>query len=114
MNAAEMKADRQRKEKLQILKKNVKGLTAEKIYRYFQINPLSADGLKEWTALFKMDEHAYWTPREELVVTREQWKKISERIKTDLKSFSRDKIIRKVWKRIWKKRQRKGMITVRF
>lgn len=91
MNAAEMKADRQRKEKLQILKKNVKGLTAEKIYRYFQINPLSADGLKEWTALFKMDEHAYWTPREELVVTREQWKKISERIKTDLKSFSRDK-----------------------
>ena len=91
MHAAEVKADRERREKLQILKKNVGGLTAEKIYRYFQINPLSADGLKEWTALFKIDEHTYWIPKEELAVTAEQWKRISERIKTDLKSFSRDK-----------------------
>lgn len=91
MHAAEVKADRERREKLQILKKNVGGLTAEKIYRYFQVNPLSADGLKEWTALFKIDEHAYWAPKEELAVTAEQWKRISERIKTELKSFSRDK-----------------------
>ena len=91
MNAAEVKADRERREKLQILKKNVGGLTAEKIYRYFQVNPLSADGLKEWSALFKIDEHIYWAPKEELTVTAEQWKRISERIKTDLKSFSKDK-----------------------
>lgn len=91
MNAAEVKADRERREKLQILKKNVGRLTAEKIYRYFQVNPLSADGLKEWSALFKIDEHIYWAPKEELTVTAEQWKRISERIKTDLKSFSKDK-----------------------
>ena len=91
MHAAEVKADRERREKLQILKKNVGGLTAEKIYRYFQVNPLSVDGLKEWTALFKIDEHTYWAPKEELAVTAEQWKRISERIKTDLKSFSKDK-----------------------
>ena len=91
MNAAAVKADRERKEKLQILRKNVGGLTAEKIYRYFQVSPLSSDGLKEWTALFKIDEHTYWAPKEELAVTAEQWKRISELIKTDLKSFSKDK-----------------------
>lgn len=91
LNASAMKSDRERKEKLQILKKNAGGLTAERLYRYFRANPLSEDGLKEWSLLFRMDEHSYWSPKEELTVTGEQWKRISERIKTDLKSFSKDK-----------------------
>ena len=32
-----------------------------------------------------------WVPREEVVMTLEQWKKISERIKADLKSFTKAK-----------------------
>lgn len=38
-----------------------------------------------------MDIHKFWEPKEELFVTGEQWKKISERIKADLKSFSNGK-----------------------
>lgn len=91
LSASAMKKDRERAEKLRILKKNAGGLTAEKLYRYFRINPLSEDGRAELTALFKMDEHSYWMPAEELVVNAEQWKKISERIKADLKTFSKDK-----------------------
>lgn len=91
LSASAMKKDRERAEKLRILKKNAGGLTAEKLYRYFRINPLSEDGRAELTALFKMDEHSYWMPAEELVVNAGQWKKISERIKADLKTFSKDK-----------------------
>ena len=88
--ASAMKKDRERLEKLRILKKNAGGLTAEKLYRYFRINPLSEDGKAELVSLFKMDEHSFWTV-EELSVSAEQWKKISERIKADLKTFSKDK-----------------------
>ena len=90
ISASVMKKDRERLEKLRILKKNAGGLTAEKLYRYFRINPLSEDGKAEFTSLFKVDEHSFWAT-EELVVNAEQWKKISERIKTDLKTFSKDK-----------------------
>lgn len=91
LTASAMKKDRERADKLRILKKNAGGLTAEKLYRYFRINPLSEDGKAELTALFKVDEHSFWAPREELSVNAEQWKKISERIKADLKTFSKDK-----------------------
>ena len=37
-----------------------------------------------------MDEHSFWAA-EELSVSDGQWKKISERIKADLKTFSKDK-----------------------
>lgn len=90
LSASAVKKDRERLEKLRILKKNAGGLTAEKLYRYFRINPLSEDGKAELTSLFKVDEHSFWAA-EELVVNAEQWKKISERIKTDLKTFSKDK-----------------------
>ena len=90
ISASVMKKDRERLEKLRILKKNAGGLTAEKLYRYFRINPLSEDGKAEFTSLFKVDEHSFWAT-EELLVNVEQWKKISERIKTDLKTFSKDK-----------------------
>lgn len=84
------KKDRERLERLRILNKNAGGLTAEKLYRYFKINPLSEDGKAELTSLFKMDEHSFWAA-EELSVSDGQWKKISERIKADLKTFSKDK-----------------------
>lgn len=38
-----------------------------------------------------MDDHRYWQPREELAITSEQWKKLSERVRADLKSFSAGK-----------------------
>ncbi|MFM9709762.1 hypothetical protein, partial [Streptomyces galilaeus] len=47
--------------------------------------------LLELATLFKRDEHEIWTAAETLEITTAQWKKISERIKAELKSFSEDK-----------------------
>lgn len=77
--------------KLNILREDAGGLTAEKLYRYFKHNPLTPSEKQELNRLFYKDDHALWKPREELVVTGEQWKKISERVKADLKSFTKNK-----------------------
>lgn len=77
--------------KLNILREDAGGLTAEKLYRYFKHNPLTPSEKQELNRLFYKDDHALWKPGEELVVTGEQWKKISERVKADLKSFTKNK-----------------------
>ena len=82
--------------KLKVLKEDAGALTAEKIYRYLRNVPMSDAERKEWTSLVVRDSHELWMPtgevaKEELLVTEEQWKKISERIKADLKSFTRMK-----------------------
>lgn len=91
ISSAGVKKDRERKEKLRILKKQSGALTAEKIYRNFRTHPLSEDGRAELTELFYADEHSFWQQTERLEVNETQWKKISERIKTDLKTFSKEK-----------------------
>lgn len=77
--------------KLTVLKEDAGGLTAEKLYRYFKRNPLTPTERQELRDLFEKDIHTLWKPREELVVTGEQWKKISERVKADMKSFTKGK-----------------------
>ena len=54
-------------------------------------NPVSAGEREQWHRLFVRDAHIYWRGQERMEVTEGQWKKISERIKADLKSFSKDK-----------------------
>ena len=76
------------------IRKWVPELTAEKIYREFLVNGLSKDAETTYKKLFSVDNHEGWrggAAREELVITEEEWKKISERIKTELKAFSKDK-----------------------
>ncbi len=76
------------------IKKWVPELTAEKIYREFLVNGLSKDAEAAYKKLFCVDNHEGWrggAAKEELVITEEEWKKISERIKTELKAFSKDK-----------------------
>lgn len=77
--------------KLRILKEDIGALTAERIYRYLRHNPLTPNEREELIYLFQKDVHTLWMPREEMEVTLEQWKKISERIKADLKSFTKAK-----------------------
>lgn len=86
-----MKKDEERARKLHWMKVDAGGLTAEKIYRYFKKNGMGPLEKKELTALFVQDAHRYWDSQEEMSITPQQWKKISERVKTDLKTFSRDK-----------------------
>ncbi len=77
--------------KLRFLEKEIGPLTAERIYRYLRHNPLTPGEHAELKHLFERDVHTFWMPKEELAVTLEQWKKISERIKADLKSFTKAK-----------------------
>ena len=66
-------------------------LTAEKVYRYVKNFGMSTKERSELSLLFFMDIHQFWEPREELAISPEQWKKLSERVRADLKSFSKGK-----------------------
>ncbi|MBQ8118434.1 MAG: hypothetical protein IJ147_10315 [Lachnospiraceae bacterium] len=84
-----LEQDADAKRKLKILREDIGPLTAERIYRYFRHNPPSAREEKELRELFLQDIHSLWQPAENYEIGLEQWKKISERIKADLKSFTK-------------------------
>lgn len=79
--------------KLKVLKEDISALTAEKIYYYLRNNHVSENEMAEYIQYFHMDAHMYWQPSEseKMVITLEQWKKLSERVQADLKSFSKGK-----------------------
>lgn len=77
--------------KLRVLREDIGSLTAERIYRYLKHTLLTPTEREELIRLFRKDVHTLWVPREQLEITQEQWKKISERIKADLKSFTKMK-----------------------
>ena len=77
--------------RLELLRKQAGGLTAEKLYRHFRIEEPSEKALEEWRKLCHYDEHIYWDRQEELDLSQAEWRKLSERIKADLKSFSKDR-----------------------
>ncbi len=86
-----LEADADSARKMKILKEDIGTLTAERIYRYLRHNPLTDREREELHRLFYRDAHSLWKPVENLEITLEQWKKISERIKADLKSFTKAK-----------------------
>lgn len=89
--AAALKTDEEARERLAKMKNEAGGLTAEKLYKYYKANPFYEEEKEELRRLFKKDEHIYWQAQEELFMTNEQWRKITERIKADLKTFSKGK-----------------------
>ncbi len=91
LHMAVLETDAEARNKLHYLKEDAGMLTAERIYRYLKNNPVSAGEREQWHRLFVRDAHIYWRGQERMEVTEGQWKKISERIKADLKSFSKDK-----------------------
>lgn len=72
-------------------KERAGALTAERIYRKFREDRLGVSELLELGNLFRRDVHEGWGSVGTLEITEAQWKKISERIKAELKSFSEDK-----------------------
>lgn len=75
------------------LKKWVPELTAEKLYREFAVNGISKDAYKDYIRLFSMDTHplrASYKEEPETQLTEEDWKKIAERVKAELRSFSKN------------------------
>ena len=91
MPGTALKKDEERERKLRAIREDIGSLSAEKIYRYLKNFQIGERERKELSDLFFMDIHTYWEPREELEITLEQWKKLSERVKADLKSFSAGK-----------------------
>lgn len=87
--------DEKKKEVLSAWKSRVGVLTAEKIYRRLLDEPMNAEEMDCLRSLFFYDKHMSWTEQETIEITTEQWKKISERIKAELKSFSKDKMDKK-------------------
>ncbi len=90
-SGARLDADADASRKLRVLREDIGALTAERIYRYFRQNPPTPGEWEELTRLFVRDIHTLWSPREELEISEAEWKKISERIKADLKAFTRGK-----------------------
>lgn len=86
-----LERDREAAQQLQRLKQQIPVLTAEKIYRYFKLNGPSKDYETELKRLFFVDRHESWRIKEISEPSKEEWKKISERVKADLKSFSHGK-----------------------
>ena len=84
-----LRDDEDARRKLRVLGEDIGSLTAERIYRYLRHNPISTGEREELIHLFCRDVHRLWLPKEELAISVEQWKKISERIKADLKSFTK-------------------------
>lgn len=91
LHMAALQTDAEAENKLHYLKEDAGGLTAERIYRYLKKNPITPGEKEQWHRLFFRDEHIFWKAQEELSISEEEWKKLSERIKADLKSFSKDK-----------------------
>lgn len=79
-------------EKLSFYEKEAYGSTAEKLYKYFRNNPPVQEEYEKLALLFEVDRHDYWIKEQEQELSLEQWKKISERVKADMKSFSKDRI----------------------
>ena len=88
-----MRSDMEAGGVLRQLEEEIGLLTAERIYRYLRINPPSSNRQQTFQRLFYRDSHGLWRQEktESLEITEEMWKKISERVKADLKSFSSGK-----------------------
>lgn len=101
LSSVTLENDQELRQKLAFFQKEAGGLTADRLYRYFKNDPPSKQLSEEWQALFYRDAHVYWMPKEtgegdrdkltRETISQEQWKKISERVKADLKSFSAKK-----------------------
>lgn len=94
ISGIDVTGDSERKETLDEWREKVGALTAERIYRSLKNDRLGTTELLELANLFRRDIHEGWEPTENaetLEITQEQWKKLSERIKAELKSFSGDK-----------------------
>ncbi len=89
IRAFALERDSEAMEELKILKRQAGALTAEKIYKYLRTYGLSEAGKIRWFVLYHRDEHIYWRKKKEISIQLEKWQKISERVKTDLKNFSR-------------------------
>lgn len=93
LSIARLNRDDEERNMIERLKRRVPELTAEKIYQELLINSPSKDFEASCKRLFTVDLHDIWHERviEDIQISEELWKKIVDRMKMDLKTFSRNK-----------------------
>ncbi len=68
-------------------------MTADALYREFMVGGISEDSKEKYGRLFKFDTHrvraTYYREKRE-ILTKEDFEKIAEKLKAELKTFSRD------------------------
>ncbi len=83
-----LKEDAELARKLKVLKEDAGGLTAEKVYRHLKNNAVNRYTLEDYRKSFRRDSHHKWVSTQNYEMDENEWKKISERIRTELKAFS--------------------------
>lgn len=86
---ASLKKEIQKKKWMERVRQEAGGLTAERIYRWLKKSPPDFDVMEEISGLFFVDSHGLWIRPQELLVSDRDWMKIRERLRAELKSFSR-------------------------
>ncbi len=97
--AAALSDDEERRKVIETLKQNIPVFTADRIYRFFKTIGITEEAEEKYKALFMIDKHLHWfdnntvkeDDKEEIIVTKEDWEKISRRIRTEISHFSKNK-----------------------
>ena len=88
IEAFALREDEQLKKKLKVLKEDAGGLTPDKIYRHLKYNDVNYLTLEDYKRSFARDDHSLWKKQESYELDEQEWQKISERIRAELKAFS--------------------------
>ena len=75
------------------LKKEMKTLTAERIYEVLRKKALTQKQLEQLEVDFRVDDHSYWPKAEEKKRQNQienRWQDISERMETEMETFSKE------------------------
>lgn len=87
--------DDEQRSRIAKIRKWVPDITADKMYREFMVSGISNEARSEYKRLFAIDTHfsrsSNRAEEPEVMITEEDWKKIAQRVKTELRAFSKDK-----------------------
>ena len=98
-SSASLSRDEEERKIIDMLKKNIPVFTADRIYRFFMTIGISEEAKENYEGLFAIDRHIFWhsdneesqSDNNEIIVSKEDWEKISRRIKTEISNFSKNK-----------------------
>lgn len=98
-SSASLSRDEEERKIIDMLKKNIPVFTADRIYRFFMTIGISEEAKENYESLFEIDRHFFWhsdneesqSDNNEIIVSKEDWEKISRRIKTEISNFSKNK-----------------------
>lgn len=88
--------DAEARTRLAKLSKWIPSMTAPKIYREFAVNGISKEAEEDYRRLFAMDYHPEkktQNTEEDIFITEEMWRRLAEKVRTEIKDFNDDKAV---------------------